>query len=489
MPQEPLYSEAPIMKVKIRGIYSTALTKILTENNYEIVQPTTEVASRLGLLVKEDIPNMEIWDRSDLQGIIAIGEQSALEDLKNVLRKRIGTVITRTPKVTKNSIYKAKILGRDYENGPIKVDLGDTIAILKEPYDKNSDTILVQVKEHDYGRHLPIVSTQITIPSDVAVLLPEPVVRISTKIRDPKRRKELFLLGHKIRENNKGILWRTSAAKIENDELIYRIHELMDKAEEILKSYETAPVPYRIFEGTGNADIEFPYDSKIALDKIRRQLIPTIDRHHFLKSAGFGDLVTLSEEILKDGIIEHDYLNRKINQILKNKLPKLGDIISVEHVKLDGRTIILTKGRIIERTDSKYIIKKVFWSGHRTGSFGHSRYDGIRIRREEGDFAITEIVEGSKFLKTQYFSKNGKMKGIYVNINTPIEIYPDHIRYIDLEIDVVARYGDKPRIIDQQLLTRALERGYITEEIAEEAKNIALEKYNELLKEKYISNN
>ena len=67
-----------------------------------------------------------------------------------------------------------------------------------------------------------------------------------------------------------------------------------------------------------------------------------------------------------------------------------------------------------------------------------------------------------------------ELKGTYANINTGVEVYPSNgtspgkIRYVDLEIDVVRAPADEPpRIIDQHLLKRAVQRGFITEDVAE----------------------
>ena len=72
------------------------------------------------------------------------------------------------------------------------------------------------------------------------------------------------------------------------------------------------------------------------------------------------------------------------------------------------------------------------------------------------------------------------IQGTYVNINTGVEVYPSNgnspgkIRYVDLEIDVVkAPVNEKPRIIDQHLLKRAVQRGFITKEMADQSRSKA----------------
>jgi len=63
--------------------------------------------------------------------------------------------------------------------------------------------------------------------------------------------------------------------------------------------------------------------------------------------------------------------------------------------------------------------------------------------------------------------------GKYWNINSPIEFYPDHIRYLDLHIDVIQRPGACPKIIDQEKLEKALARGFISKELFQKSFEIS----------------
>ncbi|MEE9353314.1 MAG: hypothetical protein V3U94_02700, partial [Candidatus Thorarchaeota archaeon] len=119
-----------MIKARIRGIYSQSLTQILLQNHFEIVQPIPEVARRFGLPFRREIPDVDIWDRSDLQGIVAIAYESILTKITDVLRRRLGWIITRTPRVAKSSIYKGRVLGKDERTGQTRVDLGELSGLL-----------------------------------------------------------------------------------------------------------------------------------------------------------------------------------------------------------------------------------------------------------------------------------------------------------------------------------------------------------------------
>ncbi len=454
----------------------------MLQNHFEMVQPTPEVARRFGLPYRSEIPDVDIWDRSDLQGIVAIAYESVLIRLTDVLRRRLGGVITRTPRVAKSSIYRGIVQGRDERTGQTKVDLGTISGLLPDRGFHRGEQIMVQIRAHDYGRKSPVLSSSITIPGQAAVLLPEPVVRLSTKIKDQDSRKDLLTLGHKIREHteNWGILWRTAAEKLTEDELHNEVDNLLDTAQQVYDKYNDLEGAGLLLEGTSNADIEFPLEVKNALDKTRAKIKPTIERHHFYKSAGYTPLVDLVELIIEERPEERSYLTSKLDKIVSWDLPRVDESINIEHVKLDGRNIVLTRGRITEVNSKGFIIRRQFRHTNRKLKLVKDPTESVDVISDEGDYALTQVVPGALTLVTDYYSRKGQMKGTYVNVNTGVEVYPSNgnspgrVRYVDLEIDVVkAPITEKPRIIDQHLLKRAVQRGFITKEMAEQSRSRA----------------
>ncbi len=454
----------------------------MLQNHFEMVQPTPEVARRFGLPYRSEIPDVDIWDRSDLQGIVAIAYESVLIRLTDVLRRRLGGVITRTPRVAKSSIYRGIVQGKDERTGQTKVDLGTISGLLPDRGFQRGEQIMVQIRAHDYGRKSPILSSSITIPGQAAVLLPEPVVRLSTKIKDQDSRKDLLTLGHKIREHteNWGILWRTAAEKLTEDELHNEVDNLLDTAQEVYDKYNDLDVAGLLLEGTSNADIEFPLEVKNALDKTRAKIKPTIERHHFYKSAGYTPLVDLVELIIEERPEERSYLTSKLDKIVSWDLPRVDESINIEHVKLDGRNIVLTRGRITEVNSKGFVIRRQFRHTNRKLKLVKDPTESVDVISDEGDYSLTRVVPGALTLVTDYYSRKGQMKGTYVNVNTGVEVYPSNgnspgrVRYVDLEIDVVkAPISERPRIIDQHLLKRAVQRGFITKEMAEQSRSRA----------------
>lgn len=455
----------------------------MLQNHFDMVQPTPEVARRFGLPYRSDIPDVDIWDRSDFQGIVAIAYESVLIRLTDVLRRRLGGVITRTPRVAKSSVYRGVVLGRDERTGQTKVDLGTISGLLPDRGFQRGQQIMVQIRAHDYGRKAPVLSSSITIPGQAAVLLPEPVVRLSTKIKDQESRRDLLVLGRKIREHteNWGILWRTSAEKLTEDELRNEVDDLLDTAQAVYNKYNDLDTAGILFEGTSNADIEFPLEVKDALDKTRAKIKPTIKRHHFYKSAGYTSLVDLAEMVIEERPEERGYITSKLDKIVTRDLPRIDESINIEHVKLDGRNIVLARGRITEVNAKGFVIRRQFRHTNRKLKLTKEPTENNEdVISDESDYALTQVVPGALTLVTDYYSREGLLKGTYVNVNTGVEVYPSNgnspgkIRYVDLEIDVVkAPITEKTRIIDQHLLKRAVQRGFITKEMADQSRSKA----------------
>ena len=308
-------------KVKIRGIYSTGLTKLLLDSRCSIVHPSREVLSRFGIKDSESATiDVSILDRSDRQGLILEGDPERTGEVMETLRNALFDVISR--RVT-----------------PIE----------------NKDTALY--------------------------------------------------------------------------------------------------------------DVEFPFLSKASLDRMRGEVVPTMEGHHRFRiiASEYVDLVEREVEKypFKMGKMEEAVKKRLIFDTLERE-----KALTIEHVKPEGKVIQLQGGEITFISDDKkeMLIRRVLKGG---------RYDGLGLAIEKGDYAITRVREGDWLVKHSYYSMEGMLRGEYWNINTPVEFYPEKIRYVDLHVDVVMKGGGKPEIIDREQLERLVGKGYIKGGLALKALQVA----------------
>ena len=219
--------------------------------------------------------------------------------------------------------------------------------------------------------------------------------------------------------------------------------------------------PVALLEGSRYVDVEFPALSKKKLDKIRGYVTPTMDGHHYYKACGveIASALDMAEKLLeKRGTREE--VEKLLAQTIRAKYPIVGSLIEIQHVKLDGEVFNLGKA-VIEAFDhhrSLIRFRRIFKK--------KGIYDGLNTEKAPGDYAVTEARIGGWQLKTRYYSENGQYKGMYVNFNTPIELYPHEIRYVDLEVDVCVWPNGRVKKMDEKKLKEATNEGTITPKLA-----------------------
>ncbi|MGC8495210.1 MAG: DUF402 domain-containing protein [Syntrophobacteraceae bacterium] len=75
-------------RIKIRGIYSTALTRVALDFGFVVVQPSESVRERFRAKLPDDVPyDILVRDRQDLQGIEARGEADHICRFLTLLRE------------------------------------------------------------------------------------------------------------------------------------------------------------------------------------------------------------------------------------------------------------------------------------------------------------------------------------------------------------------------------------------------------------------
>ena len=212
-------------------------------------------------------------------------------------------------------------------------------------------------------------------------------------------------------------------------------------------------------------DVEFPFLSKASLDRMRGEVVPTMKGHHLFRIIA-SDYVDLVEREVE----KYPFKMKKMEEAIKKRLIldslERGKGLKIEHVKPEGNLIQLQGGEITFLSGDKkeMQIRRALKGG---------RYNGLGLIIEKGDYAITRVREGDWLVKHSYYSAEGGLKGEYWNINTPVEFYPEKIRYVDLHVDVVLKGGGRPEIIDRDQLERLVERGCIKGELVLKALQVA----------------
>ena len=212
-------------------------------------------------------------------------------------------------------------------------------------------------------------------------------------------------------------------------------------------------------------DVEFPFLSKLSLDRLRGRVLPTLEGHHRFRIIASEYVGLVEREVEK-----YPHKKREMEEAIRKRLIldaiEPGKDLEIEHVKPEGKVILLRGGRITSLSEDKreMLIRR---------SLRRGKYDGLGLIIEKGDYALTRVTEGDWVVKHSYFSAVGVLRGEYWNINTPVEFYPERVRYIDLHIDVVLKGEERPQIIDRDQLERLVEMNCITGGLACKALQVA----------------
>ncbi|MEM2367384.1 MAG: DUF402 domain-containing protein [Candidatus Bathyarchaeia archaeon] len=452
------------MKAKVRGIYATALTKLLLENGFEVVQPSQAIKARFGLPDNNEPPDLKVKDKHDLQGVVALGTGKAIEAFRTVLHENLDDVITRKWSVSVDGIYKGCIVGEDERKIYVKIG-NETVGVLPKQENPvpNQGEMFVQVERKRIGRKTPVLTAQLKIVGNCAILVQNGRIGVSLKIRDIGKRAELYALGKRLAPEGWGIIWREPAAHKPKDVLESEVAALVEKAKLLAERASSAVAPCLLIEGLYFMSVEFPSVSKKKLDVLRASVTPTLDGHHFYKSCGgvVSAALEMAEKLLEKGQ-NRDTVRRLFEEQIAAEFPAEGMTVNVEHVKLSGAVFHLGQAVLETLNNSEICYSRTM----KADGF----YDGLGTAKEAGDKAVSKTRLGEWRVTTNYYSKDGVWKGAYININTPLEVYPNALRYVDLEVDVCIRPDGETKVLDMEKLDEALERGLIGKRVYERVK-------------------
>ncbi|RDD52728.1 DUF402 domain-containing protein [Nanoarchaeota archaeon NZ13-N] len=205
--------------------------------------------------------------------------------------------------------------------------------------------------------------------------------------------------------------------------------------------------------------VNLGYNSKIILDEYRKRILPTIKNHHVYRR-DLSNILDFSEILLK--YAKEEDIIKSIKEFIVKKLKQRGYIKRYHRKTLTG--LLIEYIEVIK--DIKLIEDKIYLETIRlVKSDGY--YDGMNIKKEQGDYVISKYLEGEWYFVMEYYNKNNELKGRYININTPLEI-TTKVNYNDIAIDVVEVNGEM-RPVDMEELEALYRQGVISEKLYRKA--------------------
>lgn len=439
--------------MKVRGVYTTAATRILLDSGYDVVEPSETIRDRLGDVFGDGPADVEVRTSDDYLGMYVVGEGA--DEVAETLAAGDDSFVFDAVPV---GAVRDATVEEEASSGAF-VRFGDGRGFLpysnvEEHVEEGDDLRVTVVKEAaPWGDGSPVAAAGERVGNELVTL-----VRGESGSRVEGGSKE-----------DATQLSRTAATVgaeppsgwgvvYSRDALDAGMQELADAMNDAAEHTET-----------GGKDEEaawlwFGREGRAAYDEARAEETTTVPGHHRLKatSKAASAGVDIAEALVDDADPTDDL---PFEVVARRFGPDEGDQVEIVHGKPEGRFPSLGRGEVVESDgEGEMVVERRITSS--------GTYDALGVEREDGDVARTRFEEGARAYATVYKSSDGEKKGTYVNVCTPLEIFPDAVRYTDLYVDVIKVDGET-LVVDEDELDEAVEKGLVPESTAERALEVA----------------
>jgi len=450
------------MTVRVRGIYATALTALFDD----VVQASPPIRRRFDATFPVEPADASVETTGDRLGVGLYGESEAVDEAATRLDGVGRDTFVWSAALPRGAVYAGEVT-ETLGSGALVAGEDGAVGFL--PYSRTArhvetgDRLRVQVDEPrppwDDGR--PVLDTDIRVHGTLATL-----VRGGGAAAG---RPELADVLPTDTPDGWGVDWAPAADDANLDALDATLATLAARAEKLDEAMTdspapTAAAPYRYWDGDATRWVFFGRESRFALDESRREATATMAGHHRSKAAAdaASAAVDFVESVCEDAggdAFPFDALTRQFG-------PREGESLAIGHGKPDGRRVELGPGTVTARTaDGKLTLERELQPG--------GTYDAIGGEIQPGDVATTKFEEGRWWYPTVYRGADGTRRGTYVNVCTPVEIFPDEVRYVDLHVDVVRGPDGAVERVDETELAEAVEAGHVPTALAAKAREVA----------------
>jgi hypothetical protein len=442
------------MRVKVRGVYATAATRVLADAGHEVVDPSDAIRERFDIGFGDGEADVEVRSSDDYLGIYAVGDgtDEVAEDLSVAEDSfvfdglPVGAVREATVDETAGSGAFVRFDdGRGflpYSKTEGRVEDGDEIRV----------TVVDEAPPWDDGN--PVVAEGERVGNELVTLVrggSGARVEGGTAEDATQLSRTVAALGVEP-PSGWGVVYSRDALDAD-------MEEVADSVEDAVRRTD------RGGEDTDAAWLWLGRDGRAVYDEARADQVATVPGHHRLKATSNAAAagVDIAESIVDNPDPSDGF---PFEAVARRFGPDEGDRVEILHGKPGGGFPSLGRGEVVEAeaSEGEIVVER------RISSSG--TYDALGVDREEGDIARTRFEEGARAYPTVYESSDGETKGTYVNVCTPLELFPNAVRYIDLYVDVV-KTDDGVRVVDDDELAEAVEAGRVREPLAEGAREVA----------------
>jgi len=482
------------VNARVRGIYTTGITRLLLDAGHEVVDASGAIRRRFEAAFPTAPPDVRVATTADRQGVGAHGDPEAVESLRGLLGDvGLDTLVWEDPtppgtvldgEVTETlgggAVVRLRVGTDGTEsdgNGDLETAEGYLPYGTVDGHVETGDPVRVQVDASaaPWTEQRPELDGSLRLGGGLVSLEPGSGTRVD--VRNDEAARELAgmvdLLGLEPPEGWRAV-WKPAAVDAGTDELEAGLRHAVDAAERVDSAVDAAGGlgvlddasrlrDEPIADPNAGSWVWFGRESRFALDDARREVTATMPGHHRVK-AGSSDAsagVDLAEALC-DPDPDAEFPFGVVTDAFG---PTEGDALRIDHGKPDGRVITLGEATVTEIDDESVTVEREMTGG--------GTYDGLGVSREAGDIAETSLKEGRWWYPTTYRGSDGTVRGTYVNVCTPVEVFPDAARYVDLHVDVVKHPDGTVERVDDDVLRESVAAGDTPEPLAEKARRVA----------------
>jgi len=404
------------MTVRVRGIYSTALTRLLSDHEVlSVVQTSDAIADRFEAAFPLVPADAGVETTGDRQGVGVVGREATVTAVADLLADvGVDTFVWADP-LPRDAVFDGVV--RETLGSGAVVDLGDGIDPAAElgavaetggegflPFDNAADHVTegdhlrVQVREPaaPWASDRPLLDTDLKLPGPLARLVRGASRRSGTGAADIVDLIDADPLeGWHVR-------WGRLADDATFDALDDALAATNDRAETLEAALADAAdpgdaAPATVWAGAATLWCWFGRESRFALDDERGEAVPTMPGHHRIKT---GDdrasaAVDFAEAICGDTTRDEDGLDFPFGVATRQFGPREGDSVEIGHGKPDGRYISLGRGEVAEFDSGGTVtLRRELTPG--------GTLDALGVDIEAGDVAVTKFKEGRWWYATVY---------------------------------------------------------------------------------------
>ncbi|MEF8774119.1 MAG: DUF402 domain-containing protein [Halobacteriales archaeon] len=461
------------MNVRVRGIYATALTRLFEAAGHDVVQASPSIRERFDADLPAAPADAVVESTDDHQGVVVSGDPDAVGAAREMLVDVGIDALAWTDPAPRGAVFDATVT--ETLGGGAVVDIGDREGYLPfgavEDRIEDGDDVRVQVHEPEpaWTGDRPLVGTARRANGGLATLRND--LDGTVVDADEDAANEVAGLADLLDVETPpswGVEWAGAAVDADLDAMGDALARAGDRATDLIGLPDDRDPPRGLVAPETTAWVRFGRGSRFALDGTRQGVTVTMPGHHRIKAggAGAGNAVDFLEAVCPDGAGRAVDGEFPFAAVADRFGPREGDRVAIEHGKPDGRGFPLGRGEVVSLdSDGSVTLRR--------HAGGRGTYDALGTERERGDVATTRLQEGRWWYITRYAGEDGTDKGTYANVCTPVEVFPDAVRYVDLHVDVVKHPDGTVERVDDDELDEAVAAGHIDEELAEKARDVA----------------